>query len=155
MRRILTLSAAMAVLAISTAVAFASGDTSTRSKWKHHVIHVQRVVGQDVYLDLDHSATADKPAPDSIGDEDVFWGEFFHRGAQGGLRRWRLRARPHAWLVPLRRHNVLQKGSITAQFLTDFSGPGRFAITGGTGHTAARAGKSSTYPSRTVALMSP
>ena len=133
MRRILTLSAAMAVLAISTAVAFASGDTSTRSKWKHHVIHVQRVVGQDVYLDLDHSATADKPAPDSIGDEDVFWGEFFigerKVGFDGGVCKL---VRMPGWYHCVAT-NVLQKGSITAQFLTDFSGPGRFAITGGTG----------------------
>jgi hypothetical protein len=125
------LSTAVAVLAIGMAVTSASGDSSKRSKRKHHVIHVQRVVGQDVYLDLDHSGSG----TDSIGDEDVFWGEFFigdrKVGSDGGVCK--------LVRLPLTYHcvatNVFRKGSITVQFLADFTStePGHFAITGGTG----------------------
>ena len=130
MRRILTLSTAVAILAIGMAVTAASGDSAKRGKRKHHVIHVQRVVGQDVYLDLDHSGS---PTPDSIGDEDVFWGEFFigerKVGFDGGVCKL---VRMPGWFHCVAT-NVFRKGSITAQFLTDFSEPGHFAITGGTG----------------------
>ena len=132
MRRILTLGTAVAVLAIGMAVTSASGDSSKRSKRKHHVIHVQRVVGQDVYLDLDHSGS---PTTDSIGDEDVFWGEFFigerKVGFDGGVCKL---VRLPGWYHCVAT-NMFRQGSITAQFLADFtsSKPGHFAITGGTG----------------------
>jgi hypothetical protein len=124
--------AATAILGIA---ASASSFGSSRPEGKVYVLSVHRDVGHDFNVDVDGSATPDKPAPDSIGDEDVFNGKFFVRGKQVG------RDGGVCTLVELPSiyhcvaTNWFDEGQLTVQWLGDFSatGPGRFAITGGTG----------------------
>jgi hypothetical protein len=135
-RRIISLGALLALLVVGTGVALAAGGSATpKARGKVHVIHVQRDAGQDVFLDLDHSATAGKPAPDSIGDEDVFTAGFHRNGKDvgfdGGVCKL---VRLPSWYHCVATNNF-RRGALTTQFLADFasSEPGHFAITGGTG----------------------
>jgi hypothetical protein len=137
MRRTLTLSAVLALLvtAVGVTLAGASSSGDDRGGKRFHVLHVMRDTGNDVFLDLDHSATADNPAPDSVGDEDVFSADFYvddeKVGFDGGVCKLvRLPAFYHCIAT-----NSFAEGDLTVQFLADFtqSAPGHFAITGGTG----------------------
>jgi hypothetical protein len=137
MRRTLTLSAVLALLvtAVGVTLAGASSSGGDRGGKRFHVLHVTRDTGNDVFLDLDHSATADNPAPDSVGDEDVFTADFYVHdekvGFDGGVCKLvRLPAFYHCIAT-----NSFAEGDLTVQFLADFtqSAPGHFAITGGTG----------------------
>jgi hypothetical protein len=137
MRRIIALGAAFAFLAVSASVALAAGRSSKsdRGHTRVHVLTVHRNAGKDVILDLDRSGTAGNPAPDSMGDEDVFTAEFFHGTKQVGFDGGTCTlVRLPTWFHCVAT-NVFAKGSLTTQFLTDFSSsaPGHFAITGGTG----------------------
>jgi hypothetical protein len=137
------LSVLLVVLVASTGVALAAASSSDGESRDQRdgraegiqVLHVTRTTGNDVILDLDHSATAANPAPDSVGDEDVFTAEFYigdeRVGFDGGVCKLaRLPAFYHCIAT-----NSFAKGDLTVQFLADFtqSAPGHFAITGGTG----------------------
>ena len=116
-------------------VASASSSGSSRPAGKVHVLQVHRDVGHDFIIDADHSATPAKPAPDSVGDQDVFNGKLFvgskQVGTDGGV----------CTLVELpsiyhcNATDWFDEGQLTIQFVGDFSStePGHFAITGGTG----------------------
>jgi hypothetical protein len=100
-----------------------------------HTLQVQRQAIHDIFLDLDHSATPSHPAPDSVGDEDVFAADFYvgatKVGSDGGdCKLVRLPAIYHCVAT-----NSFAGGDLTVQFLADFTqtAPGHFAITGGTG----------------------
>ena len=129
------IAASIAATAILGIAASASSSGSSRPEGKVHVLNVQRDVGHDFWVDVDGSATPSKPVPDSIGDEDVFNGKFFVRGKQVG------RDGGVCTLVELKSiyhcvaTNWFDDGQLTVQWLGDFTdpGPGRFAITGGTG----------------------
>jgi hypothetical protein len=139
MRRTLTLSTGAAVLLAAGGVTLAAASPSAshdddRRGGRAHVLHVTRSAVHDVILDLDHSTTADKAAPDSIGDEDVFAADFYvgdkKVGFDGGVCKLvRLPAFYHCVAT-----NSFAEGDLTVQFLADFtqSAPGQFAITGGT-----------------------
>jgi hypothetical protein len=124
--------AATAILGIATS---ASSSGSSRPGEEVHVLKVHRDVGHDFYVDVDGSATPDKPVPDSIGDQDVFNGKFFVRdeqvGRDGGV--CSLVELPSIYHCVAT--NWFDEGQLTVQWLGDFTatGPGRFAITGGTG----------------------
>jgi hypothetical protein len=137
-----TLSAVLALLVASTGVALAtaSSDPEGSDERAGHgghvqVLHVSRANGVDVILDLDHSASAAHPAPDSIGDEDVFTADFYigdtKVGIDGGV--CKLVRQPSFYHCIAT--NSFAKGDLTVQFLADFTqtAPGHFAITGGTG----------------------
>jgi allene oxide cyclase-like protein len=143
MRRTVTLTAALALLVASTGGALAAASSSDEEGSNERdgrggriqVLHVTRTTGNDVILDLDHSATAAHPAPDSIGDEDVFTADFYigdtKVGFDGGVCKLvRQPAFYHCIAT-----NSFAKGDLTVQFLADFTqtAPGHFAITGGTG----------------------
>lgn len=132
----LRLSSALALVVAATGVTIATASSSGGNGDKRfHVLQVTRDAGTDVILDLDHSATADNPAPDTAGDEDVFTADFYAHGKKvgfdGGVCKL---VRPPA-LFHCVGTNKFAKGDLTAQFLHDYSqgGSGRFAITGGTG----------------------
>lgn len=136
MRKTVTMGAVLALLVAATGVTIATASSSGGSGGKRfHVLHVTRDAGHDVILDLDHSATAANPAPDSVGDEDVFTADFYADGKRvgfdGGVCKL-VRAPAFYHCVAT---NKFAKGDLTVQFLHDYSqsGSGRFAITGGTG----------------------
>jgi hypothetical protein len=127
--------AALLLAAAGVTVASASASRDDTDHGRVHVLQVTRTTGNDVILDLDHSATSDHPAPDSVGDEDVFTADFYvgdeKVGFDGGVCKLvRLPAVYHCIAT-----NSFAKGDLTAQFLADYtqSAPGHFAITGGTG----------------------
>ena len=129
------IAASIAATAILGSVASASPSGSSRPKGKIQVLKVHRDAGHDFSLDVDRSATPEKPAPDSVGDQDVFNAKFFVRNKQVG------RDGGVCTLVELpstyhcNATNWFDKGQLTVQFIGDFSStePGHFAITGGTG----------------------
>jgi hypothetical protein len=142
-RRAFTLSAVSALLVASTGVALGAASPSDENgsderdshAGRVEVLHVARTTGDDVILDLDHSANASHPAPDSVGDEDVFTADFYigdtKVGFDGGVCKLvRQPAFYHCIAT-----NSFAKGDLTVQFLADFTqtAPGHFAITGGTG----------------------
>ena len=134
MRKTLTLGALIA-LVLATGAAFASGSSSGDGGQRVRVLHMTRDVGDDIILDLDHSATPATPAPDTVGDEDVYTADLFAGGEKAGIdggvcKLVRLPAYFHCVAT-----NKLAKGDLTVEFLHDYSetGTGRFAITGGTG----------------------
>jgi hypothetical protein len=137
MRRITALTSVLVVLAVGSGGALAARHPSKhdRGHSRVHVLKVHRNAEQAVELDLDHSATPAKPAPDSIGDEHVVTADFYqgtkHVGFDGGVCTL---VRAPSWFHCLATNNFA-KGSLTVQFLGDFSssGPYHFAITGGTG----------------------
>jgi hypothetical protein len=142
MRRAFTVSAVFALLVASTGVALAAApsdedgsDQRDGNAGRVQVLHVTRATGTDVILDLDHSGTATHPAPDSIGDEDVFTADFYigdtKVGFDGGVCKLVRQPAFHHCVAT----NSFAKGDLTVQFLADFSQstPGHFAITGGTG----------------------
>ena len=97
--------------------------------------NVHRDVGHDFNIDVDGPETSDTFVPDSIGDEDVFNGKFFVRGKQVGARRRRVHARGTAVDLSLRCYQLVRRGSADRPMARRLlgPGPGRFAITGGTG----------------------
>jgi hypothetical protein len=112
----------------------ARGESAGRAPGRLHVVHVKRETGDDIFLDLDHSATPDVPAPDSVGDLDAYTADFFADGKKVGLDGGTcVLVRLPAWFHCVAT-NTLPKGDLTVQFLHDYSetGSGRFAITGGT-----------------------
>jgi Allene oxide cyclase barrel like domain len=136
MRKTLMGGALAALLLAAAGVTVASA--SPRDDDDHgrvQVLQVTRATGNDAILDLDHSATSAHPAPDSVGDEDVFTADFYvgdeKVGFDGGVCKLvRLPAVYHCIAT-----NSFADGDLTVQFLADFtqSAPGHFAITGGTG----------------------
>jgi hypothetical protein len=139
MPRTLTLSTAAALLLTAGGVTLAAASSSAshdneRRDGRSHVLHVTRSTVHERVLDLDHSATAEQPAPDSIGDEIVLAADFYvgdrKIGFDGGACKLvRLPAFYHCIAT-----NSFADGDLTVQFLADFTqtAPGRFAITGGT-----------------------
>jgi hypothetical protein len=129
------LAASIAATAILAITASASSSGASRAKGHLHVLKVHRDVGHDFFLDVDRSATPAKPAPDTIGDRDVFNGKFFvgdkQVGRDGGV--CELVELPSIYHCVAT--NWFDAGQLTVQWLGDFSasGPGHFAITGGTG----------------------
>lgn len=129
------LAATVVAISILGIAASASSSGSSRPERKVHVLQVHRDVGHDFFIDADKSATPEHPAPDSVGDQDVFNAKFFARNKQVG------RDGGVCTLVELPSiyhcvaTNWFDKGQLTAQFIADFSSsePGHFAITGGTG----------------------
>jgi len=129
------LAATIAATAILGIAASASSSGSSRPERRDHVLQVHRDVGHDFIIDADDSATPENPAPDSVGDQDVFNGKFFTRNKQVG------RDGGVCTLVELPSiyhcvaSNWFDKGQLTVQFIGDFSStePGHIAITGGTG----------------------
>jgi hypothetical protein len=112
----------------------ARGESAGRAPGRLHLLHVKRETGDDIFLDLDHSATPGTPAPDSVGDADAYTADFFARGRKVGLDGGTcVLVRLPAWFHCVATNN-LPKGDLTVQFLHDYSetGSGRFAITGGT-----------------------
>jgi len=112
----------------------ARGEKLDAAPGRLHVVHVKRETGDDIFLDLDHSATPGTPAPDSVGDADAYTADFFARGKKVGLDGGTcMLVRLPAWFHCVAT-NKLPKGDLTVQFLHDYSvtGSGRFAITGGT-----------------------
>jgi hypothetical protein len=138
-RRIIALSTLLALLALAAGAALAAGDPSKRSRHhkRVHVVTVQRDAGKQVVLDLDHSATAARPAPDSMGDQLVANANFTRDGEQVGFDGVTCTlVRLPSWFNCVAT-NVIGAGSLTVQFLADLSTfattPQHFAITGGTG----------------------
>jgi hypothetical protein len=127
--------AALLLAAAGVTVASASASRDDNDHGRVQVLQVTRTTGNDVILDLDHSATSAHPAPDSVGDEDVFTADFYvgdeKVGFDGGVCKLvRLPAVYHCIAT-----NSFAKGDLTVQFLADYTqtAPGHFAITGGTG----------------------
>lgn len=127
--------AALLLAAAGVTVASASASRDDNDRGRVQVLQVTRTTGNDVILDLDHSATSAHPAPDSVGDEDVFTADFYvgdeKVGFDGGVCKLvRLPAVYHCIAT-----NSFAKGDLTVQFLADYTqtAPGHFAITGGTG----------------------
>ena len=126
---------AVAATGIMLVATSASSSDRRHASGRVQVLHVHRDVGNDITVDVDGSATAAKPAPDSIGDEDVFNGKFFKGGKQVG------RDGGVCVLVELPSiyhcvaTNWFDEGQLTVQWLGDFAvdAVGHFAITGGTG----------------------
>jgi hypothetical protein len=134
MRKTLPLGALIA-LGLATWVTFATAASSPDRGKRVHVLHMVRDVGNDVFLDLDHSATGSASAPDSVGDADAYTADLFAKGEKIGIDGGlcvlvRLPAIYHCVAT-----NQFADGQITVQFLQDAteSFTGRFAITGGTG----------------------
>jgi hypothetical protein len=125
----------IAATAILAGGASASPSGSSRPERKVHVLKVHRDAGHDVFIDADRSATPDKPAPDSVGDQDVFNGKFFLRNQQVGRDGGVCTLVELPSIYHCNATNWFDKGQLTVQFIGDFSStePGRFAITGGTG----------------------
>src|SRR5687767_8518276 len=63
----------------------ARGEKDHAAPRRLHVLHVERETGDDIFLDLDHSATPGAPAPDSVGDADAYTADFFADGKKVGL----------------------------------------------------------------------
>ena len=127
--------AALLLAAAGVTVASASASRDDNGHGRVQVLQVTRTTGNDVILDLDHSATSAHPAPDSVGDEDIFTADFYvgdeKVGFDGGVCKLvRLPAVYHCIAT-----NSFAKGDLTVQFLADYTqtAPGHFAITGGTG----------------------
>jgi hypothetical protein len=129
------LAATIAAAAILGIAVSAPSSSSAGPAGRVHVLHVHRDVGHDSIVDSDDSATAANPAPDSVGDQDVFNGKFFvgdkQVGRDGGV--CTLVELPSIYHCAAT--NWFDKGQLTVQFIGDFSStePGHFAITGGTG----------------------
>ena len=144
MPRTFALSAAVAVLLAGGAVTLAGASSPASTGKRHHVIHVTRDTGQDIYLDLDHSVPPNKPIePDSVGDEDVYAANLYvggrKVGSDGGVCKLVRLPRIYHCVAT----NSLPEGDLTVQFLADYdqTAPGRFAITGGTGRYRGASGE--------------
>jgi hypothetical protein len=138
-RRNIALSALLALLVLAAGAALAAGDPPDEGDdhARVHVIEVQRDAGDQVALDLDHSATAAHPAPDSIGDQLVARATFTQDGEEVGFDGVTCTlVRLPSWFNCVAT-NIIRDGSLTVQFLADLSTFGtqtqHFAITGGTG----------------------
>ena len=129
------IAASLAATAILGSAASASSSGSSRPEGKVHVLKVHRDGGHDFFLDVDRSATPEKPAPDSVGDQDVFNARFFVRNKQVGRDGGVCTLVELPSIYHCNATNWFDKGQLTVQFIGDFSStePGHFAITGGTG----------------------
>ena len=125
----------IAATAILGSAASASSSSSSRPDGMVHVLRVHRDAGHDFFIDVDRSATPGKPAPDSVGDQDVFNAEFFVRNKQVGRDGGVCTLVEMPSIYHCNATNWFDKGQLTVQFIGDFSStePGHFAITGGTG----------------------
>ncbi len=140
MRRTVVLSAAAALLTVPAGIALADGESSEVRSSGHghgrwHVVHVTRGPEQAVVVDVDRSATPDKPAPDSVGDQYVLTADFFVGDRNVGMDGVVCTLVRMPALYQCVATNALPKGDLTVQFLADFQTPrpGNLAITGGTG----------------------
>ena len=135
MRRLIALTTVLVLAGGGAALAARQPSEHNRGHSRVQVLQVHRNAEQAVELDLDHSATAAKPAPDSIGDQHVVTADFYqgteHVGFDGAVCTL---VRAPSWFHCVATNNFAE-GSLTVQFLGDFSSPGpyHFAITGGTG----------------------
>ena len=77
MRVMFTLAAALVAVVTGVTIATASSPGDRPGGKREHVLKVTRDAGTGAVLDLDHSATPGKPAPDSMGDENVFSANFY------------------------------------------------------------------------------
>jgi hypothetical protein len=133
-RVMFTLAATLAAVVTGVTIATASSPGDRPGGKREHVLKVTRDAGTGAVLDLDHSATPGKPAPDSMGDENVFSANFYvgdkRVGFDGGVCKL-VRLPAYFQCVAT---NSFPEGDLMVQFLADFSrsAPGRFAITGGT-----------------------
>ena len=133
-RTFLVASVAATAIVCLAASAWSSG-SSRLGHGRLHVLTVQRDVGHDITVDVDNSATPGHPAPDTIGDEDVFNGKFFKDGKQVGRDGGVCAITELPSIYHCVATNWFDNGQLTVQWLGDFSagGDGHFAITGGTG----------------------
>jgi hypothetical protein len=124
--------AAAAILAIGTS---ASSSGSSPARGKTHLLQVHRDVGHDFIIDADDSATPGKPAPDSVGDQDVFNGKLYVGNKQVGTDGGACTLVELPSIYHCVATNWFDEGQLTVQFIGDFTStePGHFAITGGTG----------------------
>jgi hypothetical protein len=132
-RRLLAASiAATAILGLATS---ASSSGSPEHAGRLHVLQVHRDVGHDFIIDADDSAKAGKPAPDSVGDQDVFNGKLYVRNKQVGTDGGACTLVELPSIYHCVATDWFEEGQLTVQFVGDFqfTGPGHFAITGGTG----------------------
>ena len=129
------IAAGIAATAILGIAASASSSGSSRPDGKVHVLNVQRDIGHEFYVDVDGPETSDEFRPDSIGDQNLFNGKFYLRGKQVGRDGGVCSLVQLPSIYHCVATNWFDEGQLTVQWLGDFSaaGPGRFAITGGTG----------------------
>jgi hypothetical protein len=121
------------------AVAFAAAsspanDDERRGGKRVHVLHVERQGVVDRFLDLDDSATPSHPAPDSVGDQYVFAGDFYAGARKVGTDVGSCQLAREPLIFHCAATNSFAEGDLTVQFMADWTqtAPGRFAITGGT-----------------------
>ncbi len=115
------IAASIAATAILGIAASASSSGSSRPEGKVHVLNVHRDVGHDFFIDVDGSATPGKPAPDSVGDQDVFNGKFFVRGKQVGRDGGVCSLVELPSIYHCVATNWFDKGQLTVQCIGDFS----------------------------------
>lgn len=129
------IAATVAASAILGITASASSSGSSKHNGKVHVLKVHSNGTNDTVIDADHSATPDKPAPDSVGDQIAFNGRFFAGGKQVGREGGVCTLVELPSIYQCNATDWFNKGQLTVQFIGDFSSsePGHFAITGGTG----------------------
>jgi hypothetical protein len=137
------LAASIAAITILGLAASASSSGSPERAGRLHVLQVHRDVGHDFIIDADDSSTPDKPAPDSVGDQDVFNGKFFVRNKQVGTDGGACTLVKLPSIYHCVATNWFDEGQLTVQFVGDFQStePGHFAITGGTGAYRGAAGE--------------
>jgi hypothetical protein len=127
--------ATIAATAILGIAASASPSGPSRAEGRFHVLKVHSGGTNDFIIDADHSATPDKPAPDSVGDQIAFNGRFFVGGKQVGREGGLCTLVELPSIYQCNATDWFDNGQLTVQFIGDFSStePGHFAITGGTG----------------------
>lgn len=129
MRRLIALTSVLVLAGSGAALAARQPSEHNRGHKRVHVLQVHRNAEQARELDLDHSATL------SIGDQHVATADFYQGtervGFDGAVCTL---VRAPSWFHCVATNNFTE-GSLTVQFLGDFSSPGpyHFAITGGTG----------------------
>lgn len=135
MRTRATLTGLAALIAAGAAVTLADASSSDgRHDKRVHVLQVHRDVGNDFSIDADDSATPGHPAPDSVGDQVVFNGKFYVGSKQVGTDGGACTLVKLPSIYHCVATNSFDKGQLTVMWLGDFNatGPGYFAITGGT-----------------------
>jgi hypothetical protein len=127
--------ASIAATAILGSAATAASSGSSQVEGKVHVLEVHRDAGHDVFLDVDHSTTPEKPVPESVGDQTVFNAKFLVGNDQVGREGGACTLVELPSIYHCNSTNWFDKGQLTVQFIGDFSSKeaGHFAITGGTG----------------------
>ena len=127
--------ASIAATAILGSAATAASSGSSRPERKDQILKVNRDAGHDFFIDVDRSATPDKPAPDSVGDQTVFNAKFLVGNDQVGREGGACTLVQLPSIYHCNATDWFDKGQLTVQFIGDFSSKeaGHFAITGGTG----------------------